>query len=193
MTGCRTPGTWSSLRRSCRSSYSFRLRRILDLRQRNLSEVEFGGSVLRVDKVKTQELIFITPEGKRIKAFEELQKPQHKKDCQIFSGMLSSLSKWSPTVAMEIPLIRKATASKGKFIWINEMEKEYEVVRKIVFEQIQLTPFDLNKSLRLVIESAGFVLFKFVDEMNPGDGVVIVGANCTRFKESKTLFLSYRA
>ena len=69
-----------------------------------MSEVEFGGSVLRVDKVKTQELIFITPEGKRIKAFEELQKPQHKKDCQIFSGMLSSLSKWNLTVAIMMKL-----------------------------------------------------------------------------------------
>ena len=48
------------------------------------------------------------------------------------------------------------------------MEKEYEGVRKIMLEQIQLTP------LRLVIEGAstygaGFVLFQFVDEMNPGD------------------------
>ena len=37
------------------------------------SEVEFGGSVLTVEKVKNQELKFITPEGRRIKAFEELQ------------------------------------------------------------------------------------------------------------------------
>ena len=39
--------------------------------------------------------------------------------------MLLSLSKWNSTVALEIPLIRKGTAAKVKFIWTNEMEKEY--------------------------------------------------------------------
>ena len=75
--------------------------------------MEFGGSVLTMEKVKNQDLIFIAPEGKSIKAFEELCRPETKRDCQVFSGMLSSLQCWSPTIALEIPLIRKATASKG--------------------------------------------------------------------------------
>ena len=109
--------------------------------------------------------------------------------------MLSSLAKWNPTVALEILIIRKATASEGIFIWTDEIQKEYEVERKIMLEQIQLTPFDPNKSLRLVIdaastEGAGFVLFQFVDEMKPGDRAVIVNANCTRFKESQLRFSS---
>ena len=96
--------------------------------------MEVGGSVLTVEKVKNQDLIFITPRGKRIKAFEELRKPQNKKDCQIFSGMLSSLSTWNPTVALEIPMIRKTTASEGKFVWTDEMDREYEAVRKTMLE-----------------------------------------------------------
>ena len=36
------------------------------------NKVEFGGRVLTVEKVKNQELIFITPKGKRIRAFEKL-------------------------------------------------------------------------------------------------------------------------
>ena len=155
--------------------------------------MEVGGSVLTVEKVKNQDLIFITPRGKRIKAFEELRKPQNKKDCQIFSGMLSSLSTWNPTVALEIPMIRKTTASEGKFVWTDEMDREYEAVRKTMLEQIQLTPFEPNKSLILVIdgastEGAGFGLFQWVDEMNLGDGTIIVNANCTRFKESHIWF-----
>ena len=134
------------------------------------SELEFGGSILTVEKVKNEELIFIAPKSKRIQAFAELRKPASKKDCQIFSGMLSSLAKWNPTVNLEIPLIRKDTASKGKFMWNDEMEKEYETVRKTILSQIRLTPFDPNKSLRLVIdasctEGAGYVLFQFLDEM----------------------------
>ena len=67
------------------------------------SEVEFGESVLTAEKVQKEELIFI-PKGKRINAFEELRKPKNKHDSQVFSGMLSSLSKLNPTVALEITL-----------------------------------------------------------------------------------------
>ena len=146
-----------------------------------------------MEKVKNEELIFIAPKSKRIQAFAELRKPANKKDCQIFSGMLSSLSKWNPTVNLEIPLIRKETASKGKFMWNDEMDKEYEKVRKTLLSQIRLTPYDPNKSLRLVIdtsctEGCGYVLFQFLDEMNPGEGASIVSANCTRFKESQLRF-----
>ena len=62
--------------------------------------------------------------------------------------MFSYLAKWNPTVALKIPLIIDATASKGRFIWPDELQKEYEVVRKIMLEQIKLTPIDPNKSLR---------------------------------------------
>ena len=79
--------------------------------------------------------------------------------------MLSSLSKWNPVAALEIPLLRKSTAAKGKCVWTDKMDQEYNKVRKTILEQIQLTPFDPNKSLRLVIDGAstegsGFMLFQ---------------------------------
>ena len=83
---------------------------------------------LEAEKVKNEELIFIAPKGKRMKAFKELRKLQNKHDCQVFSGMLSSLSKWNPSVALEIPLIRKAT---------DAMEQEYNTVRKTMLAQIK--------------------------------------------------------
>ena len=94
-------------------------------------------------------------------------------------------------MALEIPLIRKSTASKGRFIWSDEMQREWEVTRKIMLEQIQLTPFDPEKSLRLVIDAAstqgaGFVLFQWRDELDPSKGAVIVNANCARFNFIRT-------
>ena len=55
------------------------------------SEVEFGGSVVTVEKVQNQDLIFITPKLKRIQALAELRKPKTNKDCQNFAGMISPL------------------------------------------------------------------------------------------------------
>ena len=78
------------------------------------------------------------------------------------------------------------------------MQSEYESIRKAMLEQIQLTPFDPKKSLRLVIDAAstqgaGFVLFQWRDEMDPSSGAVIVNANCTRFKESQLRFTPIEA
>ena len=77
-----------------------------------------------MEKVKNQDLIFTTLKGKGIKAFEELCRPENKRDCQVFSGMLSSLQRWNPTIALEISLIRKATVLKGRFIWTDDMLNE---------------------------------------------------------------------
>ena len=72
------------------------------------------------------------------------------------------------------------------------MQREWEITRKTMLEQIQLTPFDPEKTLRLVIdasiEGAGFVLFQWRDELDPSKGAVIINANCTRFKESQLSF-----
>ena len=54
-------------------------------------QVEFVGSTVSAEKCQNEDLIFITPKNKRIKCFEELQKPKCKKDVQIFCGMLASL------------------------------------------------------------------------------------------------------
>ena len=81
------------------------------------NEGKFGGSIVTVEKVQNEDLIFITPKGKRICAFEKLRKPTCKKDCLVFAGMITSILKWDPTISLEILLIRKATASKSNFVW----------------------------------------------------------------------------
>ena len=85
---------------------------------------------------------------------------------------------------------QKSSNAKAKFVLMDKMEREYNIVRKGMLEEIQLTPFDPNKSLRLVIDGAStkgvsFMLFQWADEMNPGNGPVIVNANCSRFEESQ--------
>ena len=80
-------------------------------------EVEFGGSVISVETVREENVVFIAPKNKRIKAFEELKKPTSKKEVQVFRGMLVSLQFWFPNLPLNIPLLRKATAGSAKFEW----------------------------------------------------------------------------
>ena len=85
-------------------------------------EVEFGGTTISAETVKEEEVIFIGPKSKRIKAFEELKKPTCKREVQVFCGMLASLQTWFPSLPLNIPNIRKATAGASKFSWTPLLE-----------------------------------------------------------------------
>ena len=78
-------------------------------------EVEFGGLVISSETVEKENIIFIRPKDKSIKAFSELKKPTKKKEVQIICGMLVTLQNWFPSIPLNIPNLRKATAGASKF------------------------------------------------------------------------------
>ena len=49
-----------------------------------------------------------------------------------------------------------------RFVWIDEMEKEYRIVKKTMIEQIHLKPYNPDKSLRLIIDGASTEAIDFV-------------------------------
>ena len=153
-------------------------------------EVEFGGSIISAETIQKEEVIFIDPKNKRIKAFSELKKPTTKKECQVFCGMLASLQQWFPSLPLHIPCLRKATAGANKFSWTEILEEEYETVKEVVKTQIRLTPYDPEKKLRLIIDGAssvgvGFVLFQYLSDENPEKGAVIINANSSLLGENQ--------
>ena len=108
-------------------------------------------------------------------------------------GLLASLQQWNPSVPLEVPLHRKATAGTAKFTWTQDLEQEYQNVKMVMVEQIRLSPYDPTKTLRLVIDGAflqgvGFVLFQWIDEMDPSKGAAIINANASMLNDNQ---LSY--
>ena len=79
---------------------------------------------------------------------------QCKKDMQIYCGILSSLQAWYPNLPLNIPLMSKATAGTGKFMWTEALEAEYLVVKEIITKQIRLSPYDPQKKLCFIIDRA---------------------------------------
>ena len=55
----------------------------------------------------------------------QAQKPQLKKDVQVFCGMLALLQGWTPSIPMNAQALKAATGARGKFVWTEEMEDEY--------------------------------------------------------------------
>ena len=72
--------------------------------------------------MENKDVVSILLRDKRIKAFFELKKPETKKEIQVICGMLSSLKIWNPSLPLNLSMLRKATASKGKIIWNEGLE-----------------------------------------------------------------------
>ena len=102
----------------------------------------------------------------------------------MFCGMLASLQAWNPSLPLEVPLLRKATAGNGKFTWTQDLEQEFVNTKKVMSEQIRLSPYNSKKTLNLVVDAAsslgvGFVLFQWIDELDPSKGAAIINANAS--------------
>ena len=62
------------------------------------------------------------------------------------------------------------------------MEGEYQSVRKLIKNNLRLSPYDPSRYLNLCIDGSaihgmGYILFQWVEEKNPAAGATIVSAN----------------
>ena len=60
-------------------------------------------------------------------------------------------------------------------------------------EQIRLSPYNLNKTSRFIINGAssirvGFIPFQWINELDPSKGAVIINANSSMLKKNQLQF-----
>ena len=60
--------------------------------------VKFGGTVILVEKIKDNSVIFLDPPDSRILAVMEMETPKTKKELQKLCGMISSLKDWFQSI-----------------------------------------------------------------------------------------------
>ena len=96
--------------------------------------------------------------------------------------MVSSLAAWAPATSIACPLLRKATAGASKLQWTDALEGEYQNVRRLIKNNLKLSPYDPSWFLNLCIDGSaihglGYILFQWAVERNPSAGATIVSAN----------------
>ena len=104
--------------------------------------------------------------------------------------MLTSLQNWYPSLPLNIPNLRKATAGSSKFVWTDLLEQEYNAIKALMVSHIRLSPYDPKKELRLIIDGAsnigvGFCLFQYLDDQHPEKGALIINANSSMLSEQQ--------
>ena len=68
--------------------------------------------------------------------------------------MVSSLAAWAPATSLACPLLRKATAGASKLQWTDALEKEYQNVRRLMKNNLKLSPYDPTRFLNRVINGS---------------------------------------
>ena len=128
-------------------------------------EVEFGGALITSETVGSKNVVNILPKSQRVKAFQNLKRPQTKKEVQVFCGMLTSLRKWAPNAPLNAPALYAATGgNKGiVFEWTDAMEEEYKFLKEEMKKCLKLSPYNPDQKLRLIIDGSrtvgtGFIL-----------------------------------
>ena len=96
--------------------------------------------------------------------------------------MVSSLSAWAPATNVACPLLRKATVGPAQLKWSEALEGEYQNVRRLIKDNLKLSPYDPSRFLNLCIDGSaihgmGYILFQWAEENNPSAGATIVSAN----------------
>ena len=111
-------------------------------------EVEFGGVRISAAELNRKDCVFIEPRDQRLRAFDQLSRPTTKKECQVWAGMVASLASWFPASSLSCPIIRKATAGSTKLVWSDEMEQEYLQTRKLMKQNLKISPYRAEKWLK---------------------------------------------
>ena len=138
-------------------------------------------------------MVNILPKNGQIDAFQNLKHPETKTELRLYCGMVSSLSAWTPSVNLNMPLLRKNCAKNGKVVWTQELLEEYEAVNELMRTQIKLSPYNSEKALYLVIDGSsrigtGYCLLQRIQEEDPTKGFSIVSAGASLLLTTKGEF-----
>ena len=72
--------------------------------------VEFAGATLNAELVRGEQVVNILPKDGRIDAFQNLKLLVTKTESRSYCGMFSSLAARTPSVNLNMPLLRKSCA-----------------------------------------------------------------------------------
>ena len=136
------------------------------------TRVEFGGSV--IEYVPEEDRIEISPSEEKVEELIGKEAPTTKKQLQSILGSLNQLAQCIPKVKCHIPGMRKMTGINNKFIWNDELEEEFSIMKQFLKKHVKLCPYDVKKETHIHCDASnigiGYLLSQPTDKNhNPND------------------------
>lgn len=145
-----------------------RLKRVLErVREKNIKlnsgkctftaqEVKYMGHILTAEGIK--------PDPEKVEAVRKMQKPTNKTELQIYLGMVTYLGKFIPQLSTVTAPLRILLEKTTEWSWMEEQDKSFEKLQKMVTEAPVLKYYDASKPVKLSTDASscgiGAVLFQ---------------------------------
>ena len=87
----------------------------------------------------------VEPCPKKVKAISKLQPPINNQELQSFLGTVNFMSTFIPALSQKSHMMHGPLKKDMRYVWTSKMQKEFESVRHVISNAVQLTHFDPNQ------------------------------------------------
>ena len=96
----------------------------------------------------------ITPLVRKTDPIDKLVAPRSLSQLKSFMGSVHSLHKFLPSLAETSVPLRPLLNKKNDFVWTNECQVAFEMLKKQVANIVEIEHFDVHKDIRIVCDAS---------------------------------------
>ena len=96
----------------------------------------------------------ITPMVRKTDPIDKFAAPRMLSQLKSFMGSIHSLHKYLPSLAETSAPLRPLLCKKNDFVWTNECQVAFEMLKKQVANIVELKHFDVHKDIRIVCDAS---------------------------------------
>jgi len=108
--------------------------------------IDFFGSLYTKDGVR--------PDLRKVEDIKQMPTPQDKEDLQRFLGMMTYLSPYIPKYSDKAAILRDLTKSDVPFVWHEDHQRAFEILKDSINPESALQYFDPNKPTALEVDAS---------------------------------------
>ena len=110
------------------------------------TEVKYFGHIISAEGLK--------PDPAKVKAIQEMPPPTSKKDLQTYLGMVTYLSKFTPSLSETTKPMRDLLKEDVDFIWDENTSAAFQATKKLISAQPTLAFFNPAKPITLQVDAS---------------------------------------
>jgi hypothetical protein len=123
-------------------------------------EIEFAGLIINANGIK--------PDPTQVEALRKFPRPKDITGVRSFLGLANQLSGFVPDFAHMTKTLRGLTGKNASFLWLQDHEKEFEEVKRLLTSDMVVTHFNPNLDAVVLTDASrlhglGFVMGHIVD------------------------------
>ena len=96
----------------------------------------------------------ITPMVRQTEPIDKLVAPRTLLQLKLFMGSIHSLHKYLLALAETSTPLRPLLTKKNEFVWTNECQVAFEMLKKQVANIVELKHFDVHRDIRIVCDAS---------------------------------------